>query len=232
VEGDELEESRKWFKERMEYMFGYPVDARIASRLHTWWLKAMFDPVTFATEPEEVQPLTVLINWDIVFPMVNRPVIFDPCAGHNSIFRALTDELPRVAQDARLSSNDINLKYNTDFHFDIIDPYQWRSGPETVDITLASVPWELADAMIPDLTLRTGLFSAFHLSSDWVANGPAWRRNWIAWLQSEGRLGEIRGLPRVKSRSTRRCTWVIIFSSADIKKALWQAEVDCFTIHD
>jgi hypothetical protein len=76
VEGDELEESRKWFKERMEYMFGYPVDARIASRLHTWWLKVMFDPVTFATEPEEVQPLTVLINWDIVFRMVNRPVIF------------------------------------------------------------------------------------------------------------------------------------------------------------
>jgi hypothetical protein len=224
-----LEDSRRWFRERMEYMFGYPVDPRIASRLHSWWLKAMFEPITFATEPEEVQPLTVLLNSDRILRRSSRPVIFDPCAGDNSIFSALSTELPGLAQKAQLISNDINTKYNTDFHFDIIHPDQWQGGPAVVDIILASVPWELADAMIPDLTHRTKLFSAFHLSSDWVGNGPAWRRNWIAWLQSEGRLAEIRGLPRAKTRATRRCTWVIIFSSQKTKEALWQAGIDCFT---
>ena len=195
----------------MEYLFGYPVDARIASRLHTWWLKAMFDPVTFATEPEEVQPLSVPINWDRVCGITKNPVVFDPCAGHNSIISALSEELPRLEREANLLSNDINtghMGYATDFHFDIVDPEQWPLGPAQVDIILASVPWELADAMVPNLALRARMFGAFRLSSDWVANGPVWRRNWIAWLQNEGRLAEIRRLPRVKSRATRRCTWV------------------------
>ena len=136
----------------MEYLFGYQVDARIASRLHSWWLKAMFDPVTFATEPEEVQPLSVLINWDRVCGMTKNPVVFDPCAGHNSIISALSDELPRLAREANLLSNDIipitnynllsndiNTGYATDFHFDIVDPEQWPLGPAQVDIILASV---------------------------------------------------------------------------------------------
>lgn len=216
----------------MEHNLGYPVTPRMASRLHTWWLQALSHPITFATQPEEVQPLTLLINWDRIFQYVPSPVIMDPCAGHKSILIALATELPKVAEHGILLSNDINTCYSTDMHFDVIDPEQWSQAPAHLDVIISSVPWELADAILPDLVLRARLLCAFHLSSDWVANGPPWRRCWIAWLQSQGCFAEIRGLPRVKGRATRRCTWLIIFKSPELKDLLWQAHTDCFTLFD
>lgn len=232
VEEDEFEASRKWFKDRMEHNLGYPVTLRSASRLHTWWRRALVEPVTFVTQPEEVQPLTRLIDWPEVFHAYPRLLIMDPCAGKRSILLAIAAELPMAVEYATFISNDINPSYDTDMHFDVMDPMQWASAPSDLDIIVSSVPWELADAILPDLVLRARLFCAFHVSSDWIANGPLWRRCWIAWLQNEGVLAEIRGLPRVKGRGTRRCTWLIIFASPEIKNMFWQPTLDCFTLFD
>jgi predicted dinucleotide-binding enzyme len=40
-------------------------------------------------------------------------------------------------------------------HFDVIDPEQWSQAPAHLDVIISSVPWELADAILPDLRVTS-----------------------------------------------------------------------------
>jgi hypothetical protein len=57
---------------------------------------------------------------------------------------AIAAELPMAVEYATFISNDINPSYDTDMHFDVMDPMQWASAPSYLDIIVSSVPWELA----------------------------------------------------------------------------------------
>lgn len=186
-------------------------------------------PSTFTTAPEEVQPLSILLNWEAVFSIAPQPTIMDPCAGYGCILNALAAEVPLVAERARLVSNDANASMPTDLHFDMFSEEQWSTAPDAVHILMGSPPFHLADLALADWVNRAGLFSALHVPGDWVQSGPAYRRAYWAWLQHEGRVAELRGLPRVPYRGTRRCSWLVVFASKELKDLLWQAANECFT---
>jgi hypothetical protein len=221
---------KKEFWERLNDLFGYTVPIKRSSRLRTYWLRALENPVTFSTSAEELDPLTVLINWSRVKRIRPHPVLLDPCAGTWNIMRYLAEMVPEL-KHAELHNNDINPDMPADLCFDCVSPYGWYQAPERVDIFVTSLPFETIDVIAPDLVSRATLFTALHIPGDWVTNGPKYRRLWHSWLSlEENRVCEIRGLERVKGRSTRRCSWLIIFSTRDIKEALWQATTDCFTL--
>lgn len=190
----------------------------------------MVDPLTFATTPEEVQPLSALINWERLLKLQPEPWIMDPCAAEGAILSTLKMELPAVARSAVLLSNDINTGFPTDYHFDIITPDEWNVLPQHPDLLICSPPFNLLDAILPDLVLRAKICTMCHIPGDYIHNGPAYRRKWWAHLQSQGRTAEIRGLCRVKGRGTRRCSWLCIFATASLKQALWQCRFECFTL--
>ena len=211
-------------------MYGYEVPVRMATRLHTLWLQAMFDPVTHPTVPEEVQPLAALLDWDRLLMLEPHPLIMDPCAGHGSILAALTEELPKLHLHAQLVNNDINTSYNTHLHFDCMAAEDWSVAPEAVDMFICSPPFQLVDLLLPLLVQKARICVALHVPADYISNGPAYRRKYWSYLQHEGRVAEIRGLCRVKDRPTRRCAWINIFASAELKEALWQSTVENFTL--
>ena len=203
---------------------------RLASRLHTEWLRATEDPLTFATTFEEVQPLSTLINWDAVCNIISSPVIMDPCAGEGAILSALRAEIPKVEERATTISNDINTGFKTDYHFDIINPEDWSVVLPQVDVFICSPPFNLLDAILPDLVLRATTCTICHTPGDYLQNGPSYRRKWWAYLQSQGRTAELRGLCRVKGRGTRRCSWLCIFATAQLRDTLWLSRHECFTL--
>ena len=192
----------------------------------------MVDPLTFATTQEEVQPLSALIHWDRLLWMVPRPCIMDPCAAEGAILSTLKQELPAVRSKATLISNDINTGFSTDYHFDIVTPDEWKVLQHPPDIFVCSPPFNLLDAILPDLVLRARICTLCHIPGDYIHHGPTYRRLWWTHLQSEGRTAEIRGLCRVKGRGTRRCSWLCIFATAAWKHALWQCRHECFTLFD
>ena len=228
---DVLDSSRTRFHKRLEYLFGYPIPIRMATRLHTLWLRAQLEPITFPTMPEEVEPLGPLLNWDQIFKLEPSPVMIDPCAGADgAILSALADEVPQVATKATLLNNDINTSYPTQLHFDALRPEEWAVAPTKLDIITASPPFQLLDPFLGEFVLRANLFVCMHCPSDYIANGPAYRRTFWNWYQEAGLTAELRGLPRVKGRNTRRCSWLIIFRTPELKRRIWQASVDCFTL--
>jgi hypothetical protein len=228
---DLLLSSKEAFQHRMERLFGYPVPQRMASKLHTFWRRAQEAPITWSTTPEEILPLTYLIHWHNALRLIPGPVILDPCAGHGWILATLADELPSLAAEAVFCNNDINHNLPTHLHFDAASSEEWdHAAPDPVDIIITSCPFEITDAMLPEFVIRAKLFVALHCQSDFIQNGPSYRRSYWAWLQSQGRTAEIRGLPRAKNRNTRRCTWLLIFASAEIKESLWQGLAESCTL--
>jgi hypothetical protein len=224
------EEEKRVFRDWLTWLFGYPVSARMASRLRTYWIRALQNPVTFATTPAEVTPLTTLLDWNQLCLLKPCPVIMDPCAGNLAIAKTLREELPLIAARGCLLNNDVDTSHPTEFHFDCIDPEQWQVVPWDVDAFVCSPPFDLIDCLWPYLVLKAKIFTALHVPGDYISNGPQWRRSFWAHLQQEGRAVEIRGLPRVKGRGTRRCSWIIVFASPEVKEMFWQAQNDCFTL--
>lgn len=214
----------------MQDAYGYPMPTRMATRLHTLWLQAMFDPVTHPTVPEEVQPLGALLDWDRLLMLEPSPTMMDPCAGNGNILAALAEELPWLEQRGKLINNDINTEYDTHLHFDCMTEEDWIVAPQDVDVFICSPPFQLIDILLPLLVQRARICVALHVPADYISNGPAYRRMYWSYLQHEGRIAEIRGLCRVKDRPTRRCAWILVFASQELKEALWQSTVDSFTL--
>lgn len=225
-------EDRHAFRNRLEWLMGYPVHPRLASRMHTLWQQALREPVTFPTTPAEVSPLAQLLDWPSLFSLSPSPVLLDPCAGEGNILSSLATEVPEMTGRAILYSNDVNWSYPADFHFDCLQPAEWGQVPSELDVLVCSPPFELADPIFGDLAMRARLFTACHLPGDYVSNGPPYRRAWWAWLQSQGRTAELRGLPRVPWRGTRRCSWFIVFTSRALRDQLWLSEHECHTLFE
>lgn len=203
----------------------------MATKLHTLWLRAQLHPVAFYTEPEEVQPLGALINWERLLKHQPSPVLLDPCAGPTgAILAALAEEVPCLQTRAKLVNNDINTSYPTQLQFDALNPVEWDIAPTKIDIIIASPPFQLLDPFVGECLHRASLFTCIHCPADYVSNGPVFRRTLWSWLQQQDRTAEIRGLPRAKERNTRRCSWIIIFKSRLLKQQLWQSSIDCFTL--
>jgi len=220
---------RHAFRRRMEWLLGYPVPSRLASRIHTYWLTALREPVTFPTLAAEVAPLASVVNWEYLLDTVQAPVLFDPCAGEGNILAALASEVPLLEARAPLYNNDVNSAYPADFHFDCLEPSEWATAPAEPDVLLCSPPFELADPIFGDLAIRAQMFAACHLPGDYISNGPSYRRAWWSWLQSQGRTAELRGLPRAPLRGTRRCSWFFVFASQAVRDSLWAPQHECFT---
>jgi hypothetical protein len=107
----------------------------MATKLHTLWLRAQLNPVNFQTEPEEVQPLGALINWERLLRYRPSPVFLDPCAGpKEAILAALSEEVPVLQKEAHLINNDINTSYPTQLHFDALNPVEWDVAPPTLSL--------------------------------------------------------------------------------------------------
>ena len=200
--------TKEQFHERLTYLYGYPVPQKHAIRLRTYWLRALNNPVTFATSPEEVRPLSVLINWRKLLRLCPQPVMLDPCAGEGTVLRTIKEEVPGL-KNAALYNNDVSSSHCTELTFDCVTPDEWAVAPSKIDIIMSSPPWNIADCMFPDFVSRSRLFTAMHNSGDWIASGPIFRRLYWAWLVSQNRAVEIRGLLRVKNRPTRRCTCIL-----------------------
>jgi hypothetical protein len=131
---------------------------------------------------------------------------------------------------ALLLNNDINTAFPTSLHFDALQLEEWELAPPNIDIIIASPPFQLLDPFLGEFLMRASLFVCIHTPSDYIANGPTYRRSLWNWYQEAGLTAELRGLPRVKARNTRRCSWLIIFKISEFKKRFWQASVDCFTL--
>lgn len=225
-------QDRRAFRRRLEWLMGYPVHPRLSSRMHTLWQQALREPITFPTTQAEVTPLSQLVDWPSLFDISPSPVLMDPCAGEGNILASLASEVPDIAIRAWLYCNDVNNAYPADFHFDCLQPEEWRAAPPELDVLVCSPPFELADIIFGDLAIRARLFAACHLPGDYVSNGPPYRRAWWAWLQSQGRTAELRGLPRVPMRGTRRCSWFMVFASSALRDRLWASQHECFTLFE
>jgi hypothetical protein len=218
--------SKVEFWNRLNELFGYEVPIKRSTRLRTYWLRALEDPVTFSTSEAELEPLTVLINWSRVTKLRRYPVLLDPCAGTCAIMSFLKDSIPEL-QQAYIYNNDVNSELPVELSFDCVS----AQGPAHIDVIVTSLPFEIIDVIAPELVQRASILTALHVPGDWITNGPKYRRLWHSWLSlEEGRVCEIRGLERVKGRPTRRCSWVIIFATKELKEYLWQATIDCFTL--
>lgn len=225
-------DDRRAFRRRLEWLMGCQVHPRLASRMHTQWRNALRDPVTFATTHAEVAPLAQLVDWSSLLDINPSPVLLDPCTGEGNILASLAEEVPSLGGRALMYGNDVNSAYPADFHFDCLQPEEWRAAPLDIDVLICSPPFELADPIFSDLALRAGLFAACHLPGDYVSNGPPYRRAWWAWLQSQGRTAELRGLPRVPLRGTRRCSWFFVWRSSELRDRLWASQFECFTLFE
>ena len=202
----------------------------MASRLRTLWTRALQNPITFPTTPEEVIPLTSMLDWNQLSQLAITPVVMDPCAGNMAINRTLHQELPLLAERAYLMSNDVDVTHPTEFHFDCVNPDEWTVVPYEVDVFVCSPPFDIIDCIWPYLVMQAEVFTALHVPGDYISNGPPWRRAYWSYLQQEGLAVELRGLPRVKGRGTRRCSWIIVFATTEYKQLFWQAQTDCFTL--
>jgi hypothetical protein len=203
----------------------------MATKLHTLWLRAQLNPVNFQTEPEEVQPLGALINWERLLKYRPSPVFLDPCAGpKGAILAALSEEVPALQKEAHMINNDINTSYPTQLHFDALNPVEWDVAPPNIDIIVTSPPFQLLDPFLGECLNRANLFTCIHCPADYVSNGPVFRRTLWSWLQQQDLTAAIRGLPRAKDRNTRRCSWIIIFKTPLLNWMLWQSTIDCFTL--
>ena len=195
------------------------------------WLRALEKPVTFPTMPEEITPLTSMIDWNQLFKIKEIPTIMDPCAGNRAINRTLMSELPLLATRAHFINNDVDPTQPTELHFDCVRPNEWETAvPHDVDVFATSPPFDFIDCIWPYLVMKAEIFTALHVPGDYISNGPPWRRSYWAYLQQEGVAVELRGLPRVKGRGTRRCSWIIVFAKPEYKDLFWQSQKDCLTL--
>jgi hypothetical protein len=220
------------FHHRLSWLFGYPVSQKRASRLYTHWQEVITDPTTFVTMPAEISPLADYIDWKQLTTWVKNPVIMDPCAGEGTIPLYLKESVPSLVNSA-MYTNDVSPCKLTDFHWDCVSPCSWENLPSNLDIIITSPPYEINDVIIGDLVLRSNWFTALHVQGDYISNGPSYRRSWYHWLETvEGRAVEIRGLPRIPTRATRRCSWIIVFRTSHIKEVLWKGRNNVVTLFD
>jgi hypothetical protein len=131
--------NKEQFQKRLSYLYGYPVPQKHATRLRTYYLRALHDPVTFVTMPEEVRPLTVLINWRKLAKLSANPVILDPCAGEGNVLRTIREEIPWL-RNACFYNNDVSPEHHYELNFDCVNPSEWAAAPSQIDAIICSPP--------------------------------------------------------------------------------------------
>jgi hypothetical protein len=85
-------------------------------------------------------------------------------------------------------------------------------------VFITSPPFDLLDIAAPLLTEFAHVVSCIHVPGHWISNPRVARQLWLSQLAAQDRLHIIMGLPR--GPSNRKCAWVLIFSSAQMKKQL------------
>jgi hypothetical protein len=218
------------FRQHLQDSFGDHVEPKFASRLRTLWSRAAANPSTFATTHAEVACMLHLINWRKLLSRRRQLVVMDPCCGEGSIVAAFQHELPHVAARSQLLTNDVNPELPAHTHLDVVLADSWAELPSAVDVFVTSPPFEIIDCILPPLLERARVLVALHVPGDYISNGPAYRRSWWSKLQKQQRAVEVRGLPRAKGRPTRRCSWLLIFSTPALRHLLWQGAADCVTL--
>jgi hypothetical protein len=141
---------------------------------------------------------------------------YDPYAGTGTISRFLNSEGYQVVQ------NDINPSYGHALAADALQPMHYQV-PTQVFVT--SPPFDLLDVAAPLLAEFAQVVACVHVPGHWISNPRVARQLWLSQLAAQDRLHIIMGLPRGPSH--RKCAWVLIFSSAYMKRQLLKLGEPC-----
>ena len=163
---------------------------------------------------EEVQELMEVIDGTMLGG------ILDPWASTGKIARYY--ELKGV----KVYTNDVNPAFEADFNMDPLQPgsYQVMEQEIRIDAIIASPWFALLDLAIP-LALRAAQsVVCTHVPGHYISDAHPIRRRWLNELISEDRLHVLYGLP--KGPLGRRCAWLIVFASPQLKRALLKHDVE------
>lgn len=211
------------FLQKMRNLYGDLFPVSRATRLFNEWQRLRQAPVTHATDEQEILPLLQVVNWDHIAQLDPKALILDPCAGYGTITRVLQQHLSigLSTQGFRYVTNDIERSTPANYHLDILKPGLWQQTQLANPAVIAcSPPFELLDAILPDLTRRAKFLVLCHVPGDYLSNGGPTRRQWWHQIQMQGRTAIIQGLPRTSLSPVRRCIWLIIVKHHSLQEEL------------
>lgn len=173
-----------------------------------------------------------MLNWKSLAQVAEPVTAVDPFSGYGTIPWALEHHAAQQGVQLTCVTNDIAAHQPAQFHLDALAPSFWEQlfPEEDPHIIVSSPPFELLDALAPDLVQRSRVLTALHVPGDYLTNGGQIRRCWWSELQRQGRTAIIQGLPPCPGRPVRRCVGLLVFNNAHYKRLLWQSTLDTVTL--
>ena len=144
----------------------------------------------------------------------------DPFAGTGVIGRCFS----RVGYS--VISNDLCQKWEVDSHQDALQPAFYEQ--QAAEAIITSPPFDQADLVVPLLAEMAAMVAVVHVSGSWISSPTAARQRWLQSLAARGRVQVLLGLPR--GPAGRRCAWVLIFKSSQLRAQMLsrcQSSEDC-----
>jgi hypothetical protein len=211
--------TRSELQHQLSSLYPHPIPAGQLSKLYNRWARMCARPVCYPTLEEEVYCLLDTIKWEKLPQRGELATLLDPCAGTGCLLAELWARLQHLR--LRFIGNDLHPAFDATYHLDATLPSSWEVMPRP-DAIVSSPPYELLDILFPEFIWRARVVAMLHVPGDYISNGPQHRRMLWAHLEREGLTATIEGLPRVAGRPMRRCAWLIIFKSAQLKERLWR----------
>ena len=169
-------------------------------------------PQCVATTPGEVQALLRVIDISLT------PNVLDPWSGTGGVTENLR------AAGVHVTSNDINTQHVADTHEDALQPafYRRRLREGSVDAIVTSPWFAMLDLALPLAVMAASTMVCAHVPGHYITDATEPRNTWLRKLKASGRLHFVWGLP--KGPMGRRCAWMIVFASAQLRNKLIRPE--------
>jgi hypothetical protein len=166
------------------------------------------------TDPGEVQPLLAALDFSSVH------LVLDPFSGLSGIAKAFH------ASGVSVSTNDLNAEHTADMHEDALQPafYRHLTRKGGVDAVVMSPWFSFLDIAAPLACLFAASVVCVHVPGHYLTDATDARFAWLCNMKRAGCLHFVLGLPR--GPMGRRCIWMCVFASPDMKRRMVRPEFD------
>ena len=151
---------------------------------------------------------------------------YDPCAGTGTLARLATSLNPNVC---KVYTRDIDETHpGLDFYGDTFA----SEVPSHLDFIIMSPPFKPADLWFAWGVAQVVDVFIMHLAGDSFLNSYDARKDFYAPFLNNDLMHMVEGLPLVPGRKKRRCSFVVLFKNADIRRQCLKKGKFCKVYHN